>query len=135
MDTQREAIDFLNGMRDQFIELNKNKSSSDLKIISAIGLVCGMAEESLIQGDRIESLKCCGNCLITEKPIKNLDCISCKRLGVEEENNVDNWKPKKNMKGYNYLNDTLDYVRSKTFPPCLDGKSVKEFQEEFNIKN
>ncbi|MCP4988530.1 MAG: hypothetical protein GY928_21500 [Colwellia sp.] len=47
MSAKREAIEFLNGMREQFIGQKKNKNSSDLKVISAIALVCGMAEEYL----------------------------------------------------------------------------------------
>lgn len=57
METKREAIEFLNGMRYQFIDQKKLKTNSDLKVISAIGLVCGMAEDSLIQQQDIERLR------------------------------------------------------------------------------
>jgi hypothetical protein len=87
LNTKREAIEFLNGMRDQFVDQKKLKTNSDLKVISAIGLVCGMAEESLLQQITIESLKCCSNCKHSRSMMGDCD------IPIENDSDCSNSNP------------------------------------------
>lgn len=55
---------------------------------------CNLLSEFI--NNKIEKLKCCGNCAIEDEAITNLDCISCIRYGIPEKGDTDNWKPKRN---------------------------------------